>query len=119
MKVEPDHARDVIRSKVIATGDVWDYLVDGSDFGADWATVGFVVKAPWNVDIDVSKTGLIESVESDDFFNLNANAANSTQVSFFRREFDLLYPDSVVDFQLALIFYYYLLSISRQWTKLI
>ena len=110
MKVDLDRSQDVSRTQVIASGELWDYLVDGSDPGASWASMGFSVASPWNIATDGTVTGpVVSPIGYGEAIGINSLATDVGQpvqprplAYFFRHEFDLSDPTSVVDFELRM-----------------
>jgi hypothetical protein len=49
MNLAVDCSLDLIQTKIINSGDMWNFCVDCLDLGADWNAVGgFTVEDPWN-----------------------------------------------------------------------
>lgn len=93
---------DVERERLVASGDAWDYRVDGVDPGSTWNDVGFVPGAGWNTTTTGTPTGALPTpigygeaagvLASD----VVAPAIPRPATSYFRREFDLASPAGVV-----------------------
>lgn len=100
---------DVLREKVVTSGDAWDLLVDGSEPAANWNAVGFALDAAWNKATDGSDLGgpspaPIGYGEADGVLATNVVQPDAPRPAahYFRREFDLGDPSGVVDFELYL-----------------
>lgn len=97
---------DMQRERIIASGDLWDYRVDGVDPGADWNQVGFTPDANWNVDTDGTSTGPAATMlgygESSGRLvsDLVQPATPRAASYYFRHEFDLTAPAEVNLFDL-------------------
>lgn len=93
---------DVRRERIVASGDDWDYRVDGIDPGSMWNDIGFIPGSGWNTTTGGSLTGPqptpigygeAAGVLASD---LGQPAAPRPAVTYFRREFDLADPNGVV-----------------------
>lgn len=93
---------DTLREKVVASGDAWDFRVDGIDPGATWNTTGFTIDADWNKATDGTPLGasptLIGYGESAGVLatDLVQPAAPRAAASYFRKQFDLADPNNIV-----------------------
>ena len=97
---------DLERSKIVASGDLWDYRADGVDPGATWNTAGFAIDADWNRDTTGAATGPIATMLG---YGESAGRLASDIVQppaprapayYFRKEFDLANPADVILFDL-------------------
>ncbi len=99
---------DLLRTPLIANGDLWDYRVDGVDPGASWNEVGFVPDASWNVATDGTPTGPVPTMlgygESAGRLATDLVQPPSPRAAayYFRREFDLADPTNIALFDLYL-----------------
>lgn len=99
---------DLLREQLIASGDDWNYRVDGVDPGADWNTAGFAIDGNWNVNTDGVATGPVPTMlgygESSGRLNTDLVQPSSPRPAayYFRREFDLIDPANIVLFDLYL-----------------
>lgn len=86
---------DVLRERVVSSGDVWDYRVDGVDPGPDWNSQDFVIDASWNTTTDGTPTGpqptMLGYGEAAGTFAADLVQPPSPRAAsyYFRRNFDL------------------------------
>lgn len=97
---------DVLRQRVVASGDLWDYRVDGGDPGAGWNDTGYAIDAAWNMDTGGTPTGPVPTTigygEAPGVLvtDLGQPASPRPAVTYFRHEFDLADPSAVTLFDL-------------------
>ncbi|MCW1925668.1 choice-of-anchor J domain-containing protein [Luteolibacter arcticus] len=93
---------DLMRERVVASGDNWNFRVDGVDPGATWKNLGFAIDASWNKStagtaIGASPTpigyGEAAGVLATDVVQPPTPRAAA---SYFRKEFDIANPADVL-----------------------
>jgi hypothetical protein len=109
MNLAVDRSSDLIRTKIIESGDMWNFRVDGLDPGAAWNDVGVTVEDPWNT--NTSGFALGESPtpigygEGEGVLATNVGQPEAPRPAgyFFRKEFDLELPDQVIGMELIML----------------
>lgn len=97
---------DLLREQVVASGNSWDFSVDGTDPGAGWNDVGFVPPSSWNTTTDGTPIGPsptpIGYGEDPGVLATNVTQPDSPRAPayYFRKEFDLIDPSAVILFDL-------------------
>lgn len=96
-----NRGNDVVRESLIASGDDWDYRVDGVDPGVNWPDQGFIIDANWNTNTGGTPTGPVPTLlgygesagvlESD----FGQPASPRPAVTYLRREFNVASPTDV------------------------
>ncbi len=97
---------DLQREPLVASGDAWDYRVDGVDPGATWNDVGFTIDANWNVNTAgtptapaVTMLGYGEAAGALDTDLVQPPTPRAASY-YFRKEFNVTNPSEIILFDL-------------------